>query len=320
MRAGPFPPKASVSLGVGLDMAWGAERGFVKGASGKDVAAPPVLAYLERAADRFEHLFVSWQPRDRGRLDLRDYEDAYDHLFGALGTRYPVRALHHTALNLGALERYDRAELFDFTNALVRRYGFAWVNEDLGLWSLNGRPLPYPLPPWLTEGGLAAAIRNVREVVERLEIPLLVEFPGFSDGTSVYVGHLDAYDFFRALAEEAEVAVTLDIGHLLSWRWIRGFRGEDLFAELERLPLAHCAEIHLSGCALEGEAFLDYHHGVLLSEQLELLGHLLPRCPELRVVTYEDPRFDGFGDLLPETRAGHRALVERVGAWSRSAA
>ena len=25
--------------------------------------------------------------------------------------------------------------IIDFTNALIERYHFAWVNEDLGLWS-----------------------------------------------------------------------------------------------------------------------------------------------------------------------------------------
>jgi hypothetical protein len=38
---------------------------------------------------------------------------AYDHLFTSLGDRYPVRALHHTALNVGSLEPYARAELLD---------------------------------------------------------------------------------------------------------------------------------------------------------------------------------------------------------------
>ena len=37
---------------------------------------------------------------------------------------------------------------------------------------------------------------------ERLAVPLLVEFPGFSDGASFLLGRLHAYDFFRRVVEE----------------------------------------------------------------------------------------------------------------------
>lgn len=276
----------SVGLGVGLDMPWNAERGFVDGG-----VAPAVLAYLNAHAERFAHLFVSWQPHDRGTLRAERYYPSYDALFAGLGDRYPVRALHQTALNLGAIEPYDRGALVDLTNALVERYQLAWVNEDVGLWSINGKPLPYPLPPYLTAGGLAASIANVRDVQERLAVPLLLEFPGFSDGLAFFIGRMHAYDFFRRLAEETDAPVTLDTGHLLSYQWLVGRRGRALFDELERLPLAHCFEIHLSGCAIREGRFHDLHHGVLLDEQLELLSMLVPLCPSLRAVTYEDPVF-----------------------------
>jgi uncharacterized protein (UPF0276 family) len=299
-----FPSRPSaIGLGVGLDMPWDGLKGFAG-----DRASPAVLAYLKAHADQFSHLFVSWQPRDRGRLAPSQYFAAYDHLFGELGERYPVRALHHTALNMGALEPYDRSELLDLTNALVERYRFQWVNEDLGLWSLNGKSLPYPLPPYLTESGLRAAIRNVRDVQERLTAPLLVEFPGFSDGLAFFIGRCHAYDFFRRLAEEADVAVTLDTGHLLSYQWLLGRRGRGLFDELERLPLDHCFEIHLSGCEIERDRFHDRHHGVLLDEQVELLEILVPLCPNLRAVTYEDPVFDESGASAPVTNASFDRL------------
>ena len=108
--------------------------------------------------------------------------------------------------------------------------------------------------------------------------------------------------------------MTLDTGHLLSYQWLLGHRGEDLYGDLERLPLDRCFEIHLSGCELEGERFHDRHHGVLLKEQLELLERLVPLCPNLRAVTYEDPVFDAEGALSAETRPWFEALRERVHA------
>src|SRR6185436_8917221 len=107
----------------------------------------------------------------------------YDDLW-ARAPAFPIRALHQTSFNLGALEAYDRGPIVELTNALIERYNLAWVNEDLGLWSIHGRPLPYPLPPYLTSAGLRASIKNTRAVQEALVVPLLVEFPGFSAGTS----------------------------------------------------------------------------------------------------------------------------------------
>ena len=302
----PNGPK-SLQLGVGLDLPWGAPIGFGLDASGADRVAPRVLRFLERHGQDFDHLFVSFQPRGRARLAVADYAPAYDD-FWARAPAFGVRALHQTSFNLGALEAYDRGAIIAFTNELIDRYGLAWVNEDLGLWSLHGRPLPYPLPPYLTAAGLRAAITNTDEVQRALAAPLLVEFPGFSEGISFFVGELHAYDFFRRTVEDTGSPATLDVGHLLSYQWLLGKRGEALYDELDRLPLASCFEIHLSGCAITNDRFLDLHHGVLLDEQLELLARLAPRCPNLRAITYEDPKFDAEGVLVPKALAGFERL------------
>src|SRR4051812_47670585 len=94
-------------LGVGLDLPWGRHPGFVFDERRGDVVSDGAVAFLERHSDDFGHVFVSWQPRDRAPLDACDYFRAYDDLFARIGS-YQVRALHHTALNLAAIETYER--------------------------------------------------------------------------------------------------------------------------------------------------------------------------------------------------------------------
>ena len=311
-----FPEvRQRLGLGVGLDLPWGAPIGFTHDPVRGDVVTDRVVHFLQRYQSAFSYVFVSWQPRDRNALSIADYAAAYDDLVSRIPA-FDARALHQTTFNLGALEPYRRDTIVAFTNALIERYGFRWVNEDLGLWSIHGRPLPYPLPPYLTNAGLAASIRNTIEVQQGLREPLVVEFPGFSDGTSFVVGPLHAFDFFRTVVEETGSPCTLDIGHLLSYQWLRGRRGKELYAEFERLPLDHCLEIHLSGCEIDGERFLDYHHGILMDEQLELLGRVVPMCPNLRVITYEDPKFDAEGFLVPSAVRNFDRLKDFVARWA----
>src|SRR5258708_5186154 len=160
-----FPASpASCGLGVGLDLPWGRDPGMVYDEARGEIVSDSVVRFLDRHSSNFRHLFVSWQPKGRGWLDARDYFEAYDDLFARVGERFLVRALHHTALNLGSIEPYERNDLISLTNELIGRYHFQWVNEDLGVWSLHGKPLPYPLAPYLTDAGLAAAIVNTRQV------------------------------------------------------------------------------------------------------------------------------------------------------------
>jgi uncharacterized protein (UPF0276 family) len=315
-------PLARRSLGMGLDLPWGAPVGFAADGQGRgrDGASPRLRAFARAQAPALGHVFFSFQPRDRGRLRAADYEAAWGDLCALLPPALP-RALHHTALNLASPEApgRGRGELYEFTNALCERHRLRWINEDVGFWSLGGRPLPYPLPPVLDAAGLRACARNVRACQRELVAPLVLEFPGFADGVTVVLGDMDAYDFFRRLADETGAPVTLDVAHLLSWRWWRGFRGEALYDDVDRLPLDACVEVHLSGCEIvQGpldQRFVDAHHGRLIDEQLALLERLCAACPNLRAVTFEDPRLDDGGSLDAPSAASLARLRAVVARW-----
>ncbi|MFE4830179.1 DUF692 family multinuclear iron-containing protein [Streptomyces sp. NPDC056672] len=303
-----------LGLGVGMDLPWGEKTGFAETAEGGDVT-PRVRAFLKRHAGHFGYSFFAFQPRNRARLRATDYVCAYDRLYEAMPAGAP-RAFHQTLLNMGTPEVYDRRPVTDFTNELHARYGFSWVVEDLGIWSLRGRPLPYPLPPVMTERGLELATENARQTRELLEPPLHVEFPGYTEGGSFILGGLDGFDYFKRLADDADVWVTLDVGHILSYQWLRGRTGQSMYDEIERLPLDRCRELHLSGCQIVGGKFRDLHHGILLDEQLELTRHLLPVCPNLLGVTYEDPVYGEDGVLIEKSRRNYERLRLLVAEWA----
>lgn len=317
--AGQGTRPARLGFGLLMDMPWGAGHlgrrgvGFVDTLDGGDIT-PAVRAFLGRHGGDFRYAALAFQPRSRATVRVAEYVRAYDRFYRALPAGL-ARAFHQTEFNMGTPERYDRGPVAEFTNDLAARYGFAWVVEDLGIWSLRGYPLPYPLPPPLTEPGLEIATRNVAETAGLLTLPLHVEFPGFTEGGSFVLGHLDAFEYFRRLADDADVWVTLDVGHLLSYQWLRGRTGTSMFDEIDALPLTRCRELHLSGCQIVKGKFRDLHHGILLDEQIQLTEYLLARCPNLVGVSYEDPMYREDGQLVEKSRKNYVRLRALVDAW-----
>ncbi|TYB61816.1 DUF692 family protein [Nonomuraea sp. PA05] len=309
-----------LGLGVGLDMPWGGRVGFstTGGSQGGDGVTPAVREFLERRLGAFSYLFFSFQPRDYGPLEAARYYAAYDDICGLLPADMP-RVFHHTRLNIGNPEPFDKEETARFTNDLIARYGFSWVVEDLGIWSFRGKSLPYPLPPLLTPEGREMCVEHATQWRRLLDAPISIEFPGFTEGGTFCLGHENAFQYFSDVVETADVLATIDIGHIISYQWIRGVQGEAALRELELLPLDRCIEFHLSGCQIVGNKFRDLHHGILLDEQLELLEHLLPLCPNLIGVTYEDPVFDNRGDFAPKTVPNYLRLADITERWCEDA-
>lgn len=304
--------KSRLGLGIGFDLPWG--NGAIGFNAESGLPSERLAAYLRH--EQFAYLMFSFQPKGCASLDVDAYLPAYQRLRDCAPPNTPL-VFHQTTLNFGAAHEYERSAVFKFTNELHSQLGFEWVVEDVGIWSQHGIPMPYPLPPFLLSESVEPTARRIAEARRSLIPRLQLEFPGFTDGYSIVIGRMDAYDWFREVVERAEVAVTLDVGHLLSYRWMLGHTGSALYDDLDRLPLENCREIHLSGCAVRRGRFLDLHHGILLDEQIELLERLLQRCPNLEGVTYEDPALDSLGRLPPKAVPNVERLRDCVRQWMR---
>jgi len=305
---------ARLELGVGLDLSWGQEPGLVKDPVRGDVVSDVVVSLLEEQASICSHLAVFWQPRRRAHVEARDYFPAYDDLFARVGSLFATRALYHSAPSRSAVEAYRRGELLELTNALVERYGFGWVSEDLGLWPIQGKP-PQTMGPRFNQEGLWAAIRHARVMRAGLEVPLLVDFPSFATTAAAHEAPIHAYAFLRQVADEADIGVALDTAKLISYQWERGRRGADLFGELDELPLARCFEIHVSGRDAKSGRGFQGPGDELFDAQVALLERLVPLCPNVRVVGYRGPLFDVGGDAVKLTLSGLARLRQVLTSW-----
>ncbi len=256
----PLHP-AGIELGVALDLPW-------------DVESRDVSALLDETSAYVAHLSLGWQPGPRPHVDAGDYFPAYDDFFAHAGARFSSRSLHHSARSRGAIEAYRQGELLEVTNALVDRYGFAWVTEDAGLWPIQPDvPDADALASW-SHDALWGAARHARVLRAGLEAPLVLDFP-----------RTRAYDFFRALGTRSRASSDRARSAV---RCIRApprtihprRRGTDSFEDIERLPLARCFELRVSA------RDADDAEGSFEAE-LECIERLIGLCPNLRVIVYE---------------------------------
>jgi uncharacterized protein (UPF0276 family) len=295
---------------VGLDTPWSSPRGF------QATVGSALQSYLQDETEGFETFFFSFQRRRYGALRAEDYVPAFREL-SRLAGRFAKRVnLHHTMLNLGSMLPYDRRDILRVTNEVSEEVPFGWINEDVGIWFLEGKSIPYPLPPILTRDSLVKCIETVKQVKSELHCPLSIEFPGVTDGASFFIGDMDLYEYFAELADQTQSLVTLDTGHLLGWEWNQGRMGDELLKHLENFPFHQVIEIHMAGSESKNGKFIDRHHGILLNEQFEILDFLLPRCKNLQVLTFEDPKFDLQGKLIEAARPSLRKLKETVKQWN----
>lgn len=304
-----------IGLGLGIDFKWG--KKIELKVNYDKYLTEDLRNFILKYKSYFDHIFLSFQAKNKNKLSSKEYIKTYKEIF-SLFDNVKYRSLHHTMLNLGTTENYYKNNLIDFTNELIDSLNLQWIHEDVGIWSIGGKSIPHPLPPIFTYEGFKLCVQNINEYQKNLIAPLVIEFPYFADGMSFYIGAMDPFEYFRNLALETSSPVALDIGNILGCLCVSGKDLNDFYEDILKLPLENCIEIHLSGSAVLKGKFLDLHHGILLDEQFKVLDLLLEKCPNLKVITYEDPKFLNDGSLVVNTINSFNKIKSRTKKWMES--
>ena len=168
----------------------------------------------------------------------------------------------------------------------LSQIGSPWVGNDVGWWHHGGAPFPgyLYLPPPLSEAGLSDCAAHALNLQAKLDRPLLLENPALLAKS----GPLHVLDFMAELHRRTGLGLILDLGHLLSHQLSRGLPLKD---GLDGFPLEQVIEIHLAGGVVTTRGarrfYVDDHTQAVREELFMLLEDLLPRCVNLRAVTFE---------------------------------
>lgn len=194
-------------------------------------------------------------------------------LLAAAAERWPI-VCHGLCGDFSGAAPLDRELLLEL-KAFLKRLGARWYSDHLCLTHAAGAEIHDLLPLPFTAEAVKRVAQRVREVRDLLDLPIAVE--NISAYARMPGGELDEPEFVRAVLEEADCLLLLDVNNVYVNSVNFGF---DPKAYIEALPLERVVEIHVAGHKEERPGLLvDTHGAPIIDPVYELLEWTLPRLP-----------------------------------------
>lgn len=220
----------------------------------------PSLSWLEVHSENY------FQPYSASRQTLRKLTNDYQ------------ISCHGIGLSLGSVERVNPDHLKQLQNLISELKPFL-VSDHLS-WSENGGhyfndllPLPY------TEEALNVFCRNVLEVQDALQRPMLIENP--SSYVKFKHSTISEWDFLTEVQKRTDCRLLLDLNNIHVSAFNHGFNSHHY---LNSIPADAVDEIHLAGFTVKqldkGEVWIDTHSRPVSDEVWKLFQYWLEQHGE----------------------------------------
>lgn len=142
----------------------------------------------------------------------------------------------------------------------------------------------YFIPPILNKASLNSAADRIKEVQALSPVPIAIEPPP----VSFSIGSMNVFDFFGELAEQANCALLLDMGHLVSYEMATG---QTLMQQIKKFPVERVIEVHIAGGRIkqlsQGHSYVDAHEADIQDRTWGMLKDMLPELPNVKALCYE---------------------------------
>lgn len=219
---------------------------------------------------------------------------------------YPM-AMHGVSLSIGSTDPLDRAYLTQL-KALIERVEPVWVSDHLCWTGVEGINLHDLLPLPYTEEALRHVVARVIQVQDFLGRRLLLE--NVSSYLSYPKAELTEWEFLRAVSEEADCLILLDLNNV--YVNARNF-GFDPLVYLAAIPPERVFQFHLAGHTDLGEVLIDTHDRPVRSEVWDLFTFAARRFGPVATMIERDAQIPPLAELLTELECA-RQLAEPI--WS----
>jgi uncharacterized protein (UPF0276 family) len=227
------------------------------------------------------------------------------HYLARIRERFPV-VLHGVSLSVGSTAPLDRDYLAQL-RALADRIEPAWVSDHLcwtGMAGVNTHdllPLPY------TDEAVRHVARRVRTVQDTLGRRILLE--NVSSYVSFRHSSLTEWEFLRAVAEEADCLILLDINNV----YVSSINhGVDARAYVDAIPRERVQQIHLAGHENCGDYLIDTHGEPVPDPVWSLYAHALGRFGTVSTMIERDANIPPLPALLAELEEARRVAARAL--------
>jgi uncharacterized protein (UPF0276 family) len=244
----------------------------------------------------YAHLLEHWPCVDWFEIISENYMQTAGrplYFLDRIAERYPI-VMHGVSLSIGGTDELDEAYLAELAS-LRKRTGAKWVSDHLCWTGVAGRNTHDLLPMPYTDEALRHTATRVRRVQEFLEAPLLLENP--SSYAEFKASTLTEWEFLRALAEEADCGLLLDVNNVYVSSYNHGFDPADY---LGAVPWDRVVQMHVAGHTNAGTHIVDTHIGPVIDPVWKLAREAHRRAGGTSILLEWDAEIPPFEDVHRE--------------------
>lgn len=207
--------------------------------------------------------------------------------------RYPV-VMHGVSMSLGSHDPLDMNYLKQ-VKALEKRTNAKWISDHMCFTGVDGinahdlLPLPY------TDEAIKHVSNKIQQAQDFLGRQILVE------NASTYVTYkqsaMTEWDFTRAVAEESDSLILLDINNIYVSGYNHGF---DPLEYLDGIPADRIQQHHLAGHSQYDGYIIDTHDHDVVEGVWDLYAEAVKRYGEVSVMIERDDNIPELPELMQE--------------------
>jgi uncharacterized protein len=212
---------------------------------------------------------------------------------------YPM-VMHGVSMSIGSTQPLDRTYLAE-VKALAQRIEPAWISDHLCWTGVAGKNLHDLMPLPYTEEALKHVVHRVRTVQDILGRRILLE--NVSSYVTFRDSRLSEWDFLRAVAEEADCLILLDVNNI----YVSSINHEfDPREYLAAIPVERVQQIHLAGHQNHGDYLIDTHDHPVPDPVWALYADAVRRFGRVSTMIERDANIPPLAELHDELMAARR--------------
>lgn len=228
------------------------------------------------------------------------------HQLDKIRENYPL-VMHGVSMSIGSCDPLDWDYLKQL-KILAKRINPRWISDHLCWTGINGVNLHDLMPLPFTEEAVKHIAERILQVQDYLQTHILIE------NVSSYVTYnhstLTEWDFIKAIAEEANCFILLDINNV----YVSGFNHKfDPLDYIKGLPRERVQQYHLAGHSKHSSShyIIDTHDHPIIDDVWRLYEHCVRHFKYISTLIERDDNIPPMEELLAELQKA-RAIAENV--------